>query len=452
VPFRGLPDLTFSEMSFLKHRRAANETRLKAQQQEKETKSKSRTSKNDLSQYFAQPTSQVSDHSVFGDDNRHRNGRREASRPRPPSILSNQEQYWQDPDHLRHPLLDLDLNSVKKHRNQTRDRLSHGARISHGIGDVKTPSERATSYVSWSPTVEPCHQPYIVKAEQLDTEPNVFIHHSHGPELRARTVHPRSSVSNIGDSSVANIMMERYLKGIVRPKSRPRTATRQYYDLEDLKILASLLPDDPEAEYDALFPRRPFPPPCGPIFPEEGGSEHHLGPAPAEQLEEDNYQHGRKIWPRSHSPGYRGLPSKAWQETSQGYHALENITPHTRPMQYDFDAEPGSVDVSSQYYEGYFPQNTETATFDQRECCIDSRIDLQDRNLDDFDLQLLRSPHAEYHPTEQRPQEYIDITAIDTAGSAAQHQYRRPQLLRPSEQESCDPEPFTGFSQPNLFL
>jgi hypothetical protein len=452
VPFRGLPDLTFSEMSFLKHRRAADDTRMKAQQQEKETKRKSKNSKNGLSQYFARPTSHTSDRSVLNYDYVHRGSRSELSRPPPPTILYNQEHYRRIPEHFKHPIHGLGLNRVRRQRKQSADRLSRGAPASNETADVNIVSERATSYVSWSPSVKSRRQPYIAKIEKLTRQPNDLIRDAHGPELKAGTVHPRSSVSNVEDSAFANVLMERYLKSMARPKSRLRTANRQYYDLEDLKMLASLLPGDPDAGVEVSSPRRPLPPSRGPSISRYKASEARPGLAPAGQAEEDHYQYGRKLRPRSVGARFERLPTTWRQETPEIYQELEQATPGPMPMQHGFDVDPRPVDVSLQYYEGYFSQDTEAQSPGQREHYNNSRTDLQERDLNEFDLQLLRSPQIESYPTEQRPREYVDIRAIDPADSATQHQHRRPQLLRPLEEDSYDFEQFHGFSQPNLLL
>lgn len=414
VTFRGLPDLTFSEMSFLKHRRTLGHAGIQARQAV--TTRKKRNSKNqDNSGYFAQPTFRASDRSSLSDDLRH--VAEQSELPEPHAVPSRRVLCCQQPvsdislsrKHAMQAMAGFEAaNGVRTWPPRSYKHPSDQRGAPNSTGEFDVSDGRAASRIRGSPTV----------GHEQDRQDHAEVRRSAGnfefplrqqcdsiPE--AGTVHPRSSVSNTGRTTNAKVLLERYGDEIGRPRAGPYSTDPKYYDLDDLKEMASWLPDDVA----------------------------HEGLCPGCQM-------------RSHGEMADTMPSYRRRERCQP-------TPTSRHNVSDRKAVPRRTEVGTSFvtegcvgeHLGLFAEEI-MCQGEQGSCDLRTDVDVQRDGLDEFDLRLIQSPNADICQSEQQYRASLDTQPAALGVTATPYQHRRQQLLRPSEDEPCEAEPFAGFSRP----
>ena len=239
---RGIPDLTFSEMTFLNRRRDLDDARFRGLTEQERPKKTTKSSAQDVSGFFAQPPQPAqpapADTAGQGDlcaRGKASNGFGHMSvPPRSPRTHALSET---SPDQYG-----TSARTMPQRKAATSAKTWHPDPYESGLQYLKvegrpsntdTPADAATSYISWSPSAD-----YEHVGRQRDDVSEVITspHDQRVVNTRvqdsphaAHTVHPRSSVSNIS-------RLEKYRLSSYH--SAQQRFPKVFYSLDDLKCMA----------------------------------------------------------------------------------------------------------------------------------------------------------------------------------------------------------------------
>ena len=262
VPRRGIPDLTFSEMSFLNKRRELDNARYRGYTDHERPKKTARGSAQDISEFFAQPACPTPQETSSQVDIHRRPRRTNVSENMISPLRPNRGRGVSDTSRNCHKLdarPNFDKRSVSSartwHPDPSISHLQHFRRPRECLEPGSFPGQ-ATSYVSWSPSIE--DQRAAPQDEEFsEVEGQTPATRLRKPQHQACTVHPRSSVSNINEDS------RRYKPSGRLPLNRAQSAVplqnrspKVYYSLDDLKSLAENLRTLDSEDFDSRLGSR----------------------------------------------------------------------------------------------------------------------------------------------------------------------------------------------------